>query len=337
MWSFSRMPPRVMQAVWTGTPSRDLMGNMVIRPSCIKDVNSIPQASAGRQPIFGKFSLKAFAPKKHVQCVRLTNVKLKFTFQSLSKMKFCLSKIFFLGTLFVMNTDLRAADVTVFAAASLTDSLKVMAATYEKASGDKIIFNFAASSTLARQITAGAPADIFFSADEAQMDKLAKQGLIDPATRQDRLGNTLVVVIPMDSTLKIQSPGDLTNAGVKQIALADPQGVPAGVYAKAWLENLHLWQLVEPKVVPTENVRAALAAVASGNVDAGVVYKTDAAISQQVRIAYEVPRAGGPDIRYPLALVKNSQQPEAAKRFLHYLSSKEAGQVFTQYGFLLRE
>ena len=113
--------------------------------------------------------------------------------------------------------------------------------------------------------------------------------------------------------------------------------MPAGVYAKAWLGKLQLWPAIEPKVVPTENVRAALAAVASGNVDAGVVYKTDAAISKQVKIAYEVPRADGPDISYPMALVKGSPQPEAAKKFLDYLSSEEAGQVFARYGFLLRQ
>jgi len=252
-------------------------------------------------------------------------------------MKSGLSKILFLALVMVVNTGLLAADITVFAAASLTDSLKEIAASYGKTSGDKIVFNFGASSTLARQIEAGAPADIFFSADEAQMNKLAKQGLIDAATRKDRLGNTLVVVVPGDSSLQVQSASNLTNAGVKQIALADPQAVPAGVYAKAWLENLHLWASVQPKVIPTENVRAALAAVASGNVDAGIVYKTDAAISKKVKIAYEVPRADGPDIRYPMALVKSSQQPGAAKQFLDYLSSKEAGQVFTEYGFLLRE
>jgi molybdate transport system substrate-binding protein len=141
----------------------------------------------------------------------------------------------------------------------------------------------------------------------------------------------------VDSSLTIQSASDLTNAGVKQIALADPQAVPAGVYARTWLEKLRLWPAVQPKVIPTENVRAALAAVASGNVDAGMVYKTDAAISKKVRIACEVPTADGPDIRYPMALVKSSPQPEAAKKFLDCLSSKEAGQVFMQYGFLLRE
>ena len=251
-----------------------------------------------------------------------------------------LKKIFCLLTLAIftiVGASSHAAEITVFAAASLTDSLKEIAAGYEKISGDTITFNFGASSTLARQIEAGAPADIFFSADEAQMNVLATNGLIDLATRKSILGNSLVVVVPVASTLQINSANDLTNASVKQIALADPKAVPAGVYAKAWLTKLQLWQTVEPKVIPTENVRAALAAVASGNVEAGVVYKTDAAISKKVKIAYEVPRADGPDISYPVALVKNSQQPDAAKKFLDYLSSKEAGQVFTQYGFLLRE
>jgi molybdate transport system substrate-binding protein len=232
---------------------------------------------------------------------------------------------------------LRATEITVSAAASLTDALKQIVANYEKQSGDNIVFNFGASSLLAQQIEAGAPADIFFSADEAQMNMLAKKGLIDPATRKCILGNSLIVVVPNDSALQIKSGSDLTNADVKLLALADPKAVPAGVYAKAWLTKLQLWSAVEPKVVPTENVRAALAAVASGNVDAGVVYKTDAAISKNVKIAYEVPRADGPDISYPVALVKGSPRPDASKKFLDYLSSKEAGQVFTQYGFLLRE
>jgi molybdate transport system substrate-binding protein len=239
--------------------------------------------------------------------------------------------------LFALTLSAHAAEITVFAAASLTDSLKEIAAAYGKNSGDKIVFNFGASSTLARQIEAGAPADIFFSADEAQMDGLAKKGLIDPATRKSRLGNSLVVVIPNDSTLQIKSANDLTNASVKQIALADPKAVPAGVYAKAWLEKFQLWPAIEPKVVPTENVRAALAAVASANADAGVVYKTDAAISKNVKVAYEVPRDESPDISYPMALVKSPQQPEAARKFLNYLSAEEAGQVFARYGFLLRQ
>jgi molybdate transport system substrate-binding protein len=232
----------------------------------------------------------------------------------------------------------RSAEILVSAAASLSDALKEIGADFQAQTGVRVEFNFDASSTLARQIEEGAPADIFFSADEAQMNRLAKKGLIDPATRKNLLGNSLVVVVPADSNLQIKSASDLTNATAKQrIALADPEAVPAGVYAKAWLEKLGLWTTVEPNVLPTENVRAALAAVASGNVYAGVVYKTDAAISKKVKIAYEVPRADGPDIRYPVALVKDSKQPEAAKKFLDYLSSKEAGQVFRRFGFLLRQ
>jgi molybdate transport system substrate-binding protein len=252
-------------------------------------------------------------------------------------MNFRLIKILFVGAALIANASLHAAEVTVFAAASLTDSLKEVAAAYKKESGDKIVFNFAASSTLARQIEAGGPADIFFSADEAQMDRLEKKGLIDPATRKSRLGNSLVVVVPSDSTLQIKSASDLTNASVKQIALADPKAVPAGVYAKGWLTRQQLWPALEPKIVPTENVRAALAAVASGNVELGVVYKTDAAISKNIKIAYAVPRADSPGISYPMALVKDSKQPAAAGKFLSYLSSEEAGQVFTRFGFLLRE
>jgi molybdate transport system substrate-binding protein len=239
--------------------------------------------------------------------------------------------------LLTLSLSLHAAEVTVFAAASLTDSLKQIAAAYEIQSGDKITFNFGASSALARQIDEGAPADIFFSADEAKMDGLEKKGLIDVGTRESRLGNSLVVVVAADSTLQINSAGDLTNSAVNQIALADPKAVPAGVYAKKWLLNVALWPAIEPKVVPTENVRAALAAVESGNVEAGVVYKTDAGISRKVKIAYEVPSKDAPDISYPMALVKEAVQPEAARKFLRYLDSDEATMVFEKFGFLIRK
>jgi molybdate transport system substrate-binding protein len=240
------------------------------------------------------------------------------------------------GVLIMAVSSSPAANLTVFAAASLTDSLKEIGADYQKQSGQKVDFNFEASSVLARQIEEGAPADIFFSADETQMDRLAEKSLIDPATRHDRLGNTLVVVVPGDSVLEIHSANDLTQNDIKRIALADPKAVPAGVYARAWLKKLQLWDAVAPKVIPTENVRAALAAVASGNVDAGVVYKTDAAISKDVKVVYEVPHAGGPDIRYPMAMVKGTQQPDASKMFLKYLDSDEAAGVFRKFGFAVR-
>ena len=176
----------------------------------------------------------------------------------------------------------------MFAAASLTDSLQEIAAAYEKQSGERIVFNFAASGLLARQIEEGAPADLFISADEARADALETKGLIVKETRQNLLANSLVIVTAPD-TATVQSPGDLTNAAVKRVALGDPKTVPAGTYAKVYLEKSGLWPAIEPKVIPCENVRAVLAAVESGNVDAGLVYKTDAAISKKVRVVFEVP------------------------------------------------
>jgi molybdate transport system substrate-binding protein len=228
-----------------------------------------------------------------------------------------------------------AAEVSVFAAASLTDSLKDLASMYEKQSGDKIVFNFAASSLLARQIAEGAPADVFFSADEAKMDALEKQGLIASETRERRLSNTLVIVVASDGALKILSPEDLASPSVKRIALADPKSVPAGIYAREFLEKRKLWTTIEDKVVPTENVRAALAAVESGNVEAGIVYKTDAAISRRVKVAYEVPAGEGPAISYPVAVVKGSSRIDAARKFVGYLDSTNAARVFQTYGFIV--
>lgn len=233
--------------------------------------------------------------------------------------------------------DALAAQVTVFAAASLSDALKEIGAAYEKETGVKVAFNFGASSLLARQIDEGAPADLFFSADEARMDGLEKKGLILAGTRKSKLSNALVIVVAADSPLKIESARDLANPGVKRVALAEPRTVPAGIYARAYLEGLKLWPTVEPKVVPTDNVRGALAAVESGNVDAGVVYKTDAAISRKVRVACEVPPRESPKIRYPMAVVAETRQPEAAKRFLQHLDSADAARIFEKYGFVVRK
>jgi len=236
--------------------------------------------------------------------------------------------------LFTAQNEIQAATVTVFAAASLTDALKQIAADYEKISGDKIIFNFAASGTLARQIEAGAPADIFFSADEAKADALENKGLLVGETRESLLGNSLVIVTTPDAAA-IHSPAELTNAAIQHLAVADVKFVPAGTYAKAYLEKLSLWPAVENKIVPCENVRAVLAAVESGNVDAGIVYKTDATISKNVKVAFEVPFTDGPKISYPLALVKDAPQPEAAKKFIAFLDSDAAAAMFKKFGFIM--
>jgi len=231
----------------------------------------------------------------------------------------------------------RTGDLTVFAAASLSDALKEIAMIYEKQSGDRVVFNFGASSVLARQIEEGAPADIFFSADEAQMDKLGKLGFIIKETRRSRLSNSLVIVVAADNPLQVASARELAGDKVKRIALADPKAVPAGVYARAYLEKARLWPAVERKIIPTENVRAALAAVESGNVDAGIVYKTDARVSRRVKVTCEVKSEEGPPISYPTAVVKESSQIEAGKRFLRQLDSGEAERVFEKYGFIVRK
>jgi molybdate transport system substrate-binding protein len=149
------------------------------------------------------------------------------------------------------------------------------------------------------------------------------------------LSNSLVIVTSADSDLKIASPADLAGPQVRRIALADPKAVPAGVYSKAFLEKENLWPKVEPKVVPVDNVRAALAAVESGNIEVGMVFKTDAAISKKVKIAYEVPAASGPKISYPIAVMKDSKQVESAKKFVDYLSSDDAAKIFEKYGFIV--
>lgn len=230
---------------------------------------------------------------------------------------------------------LPAAEVTVFAAASLTDALREIAAGYQKQTGDKILFNFAGSSTLARQVEEGAPADLFFSADEVQMNRLEKKGAIVERRRKDLLSNSLVIVVAARNGARVHSPADLVGPGIQRITLGDPKAVPIGVYARRYLEKLGLWDAIAPKVVPTENVRGALAAVEAGNAEASIVYRTDALVSKKVVIAYSVPLGEGPTISYPVALVRGAKAPEAAERFLAYLSKEAAATIFEKRGFIV--
>ncbi|MBL9204509.1 MAG: molybdate ABC transporter substrate-binding protein [Opitutaceae bacterium] len=235
----------------------------------------------------------------------------------------------------VASAALPAADVAVFAAASLTDALKEIARTYEPASGDTLVFNLGASSALARQIKEGAPAEVFFSADEAKLDELAKVGLIENDTRRSLLSNTLVIVVNKDGGARITVPADLAKLAGR-LALAEPHTVPAGIYAKEYLQKAGLWSQVAGKVVATDNVRACLAAVEAGNADAGIVYKTDALLSKKVTIAYEVAAADGPVISYPLAVVIGAKNPVGARKFVDYLATAPAKAVFRKHGFLVR-
>lgn len=228
-----------------------------------------------------------------------------------------------------------AAEILVSAAASLRDAMKKIGRSYQLQSKHMINFNFGPSSGLARQIDEGAPADVFFSANLAQMDRLERNGRLDKGTRKNLLSNQLVMIVPFDSRVTLSSPKDLLKSDVKRIALAEPSSVPAGVYSKKYLVDQALWKKVESKVVPVKDVRATLASVESGNVDAGFVYKTDAAISDRVKFVYEVPLDQGPRITYPVAVVEESAQKDAARDFVRYLESPAATNVFEEYGFIV--
>lgn len=225
----------------------------------------------------------------------------------------------------------RADEVSLFAAASLTDALQEAAKGFEAASGHRVSFNFGGSNDLARQIRAGAPADLFFSADLAQMQALEKDGRVSPVDRIDVLSNALAVVVPSDSSAKVAYAADLRGFG--KLALANPEAVPAGVYAKQYLQAEGAWDAVKAKVVPTLDVRAALAAVESGHADAGIVYRTDAALSRRVKVAFEVPRERGPKIVYPLSLVMGAKP--AAAQLRDYLVSDAARAVYEKHGFVV--
>lgn len=239
------------------------------------------------------------------------------------------------GSLLLIGTaDRIHAEILVHAAASLTDALTEIGSVYKQETGETVLFNFGASSLLARQIQEGAPGDIFFSADEEKMDALEKKGLIRKDTRKSLLSNTLVIVVGTDSKLQFSSARDLVN--VKgNIAIAEPQTVPAGIYAKEYLKKIGIWSKVIDRLFSVDNVRAALSAVESGNVDAGIVYKTDAEISKKVKIGYEIPRTEGPSISYPLAVLGETKNFSAAKKFYDFLLSAKSLDVYLKYGFLL--
>ena len=226
----------------------------------------------------------------------------------------------------------RADEVAVFAAASLTDALKEVARGFEETTGHEVVFNLGGSNDLARQIRAGAPADVFFSADEAQMDGLEQAGLVRARDRVDVLSNVLVVIVPAGSPPRLSGSRDLRT--VRRLALADPQAVPAGVYARAWLQSIGLWAALEDRVLPALNVRAALSAVESEHADAGIVYRTDVAASRRVAVAFEVPREQGPSIVYPLAPIATSRRPAAAE-LVRYLLSARAREIYARHGFVV--
>ncbi|HXD44856.1 MAG TPA: molybdate ABC transporter substrate-binding protein [Pseudolabrys sp.] len=227
--------------------------------------------------------------------------------------------------------------VTVFAAASLKNALDDVDAAFTKASGVRITASYEASSGLARQIEAGAPADVFISADLRWMDYAAERKLIAPATRTNLLGNKLVLIAPKESKLDHVAIGqgfDIARlAGDGRIAVADVKAVPAGLYAKAALEKLGAWTAAEPKLAQAENVRATLAFVARGETPLGIVYATDARVEPKVKIVGAFPDGSYPPVTYPVAATASAKDKAAVTRYLAFLHSAAAKAIFEKYGF----
>jgi len=223
-------------------------------------------------------------------------------------------------------------EVVVFAAASLADALREIGRAFEARTGHRVVLSLGGSNDLARQIRAGAPAEVFVSASAERMDEVERAGLVRSADRVDLLSNRLVVVVPAGAPTAPVTAEDLV--AVRRLALGDPEAVPAGIYARQWLEKRGLWKRLRDRVVPTLDVRSALAAVESGNADAGIVYRTDAAISRRVRVALVVPAGEAPRIVYPAALLAPSRGP-AARAFYEHLRSPAAREAFERLGFEL--
>jgi molybdate transport system substrate-binding protein len=226
-----------------------------------------------------------------------------------------------------------AAELTVSAAASLTNAFRELAPLFEvKHPGHKVLLNSGSSGALMQQIVKGAPADVFASADQESMDQAQAQGAIEPGKRRDFVSNKLVVIVPADSANAPRALGELTQPGYKRIAVGLTDSVPVGRYTKGVLQKAQLWAAIEPRTIGAQNVRQVLDYVARGEVDAGFVYSTDAALMPgKVKVAQRVPT--DKPILYPIAPVKGSGNAALALQFVDFVFSPEAQAVLAKYGF----
>lgn len=226
-----------------------------------------------------------------------------------------------------------AADLVVSAAASLTNAFKQLGEQFERAHPDtEVVLNFGASDVLMQQIVKGAPADVFASADQSAMDKAVAEKVVQPATRKDFAANAIVLIVPHDSKLGIGAPADLSRADVKRVAYGNPSSVPVGRYTRGALESQGLWTAVEAKGVPAQNVRQALDYVARGEVDAGFVFATDAAVMpDKVKVAARVPTPT--PVTYPIAVTAQARQAQQANAFVQYVLSPEGQATLAKFGF----
>lgn len=228
-------------------------------------------------------------------------------------------------------------ELVVYAAASTRDALQALEPAYERAHGVELVLNFGSSGDLSKQIVAAAKADVFLSADEREMDEVQAAQLVVAGTRRVLLSNQLVVVEPADAPSVFTAPfapAQLAGPGVRRLSLGNVEAVPAGRYAKTWLERAGVWNDVAERVLPGVDVRAALAAVESGAAQAGIVYRTDVARSQHARIVFAVPIERGPAISYPVAVIAGRAGEPAARAFVDFLGSADAAAEFEQLGFL---
>jgi molybdate transport system substrate-binding protein len=223
--------------------------------------------------------------------------------------------------------------ITVAAAVSLAEVLEDIARAYAQAGGGPLRFNLAGSNVLARQIVNGAPADVFISADEAQMDVIEKAGAVLAGSRVDLIANQLAIVATPERVDFVRREFARAPAELRRVAIGDPAAVPAGVYARRYLERRGLWTAYASRIVPTTNVRAALAAVETGSVDAAIVYVTDLAAARTAVLAFAVPVAEGPRIVYPGAVLAASRNQTEAKRFLAFLRGPAAAAIFARHKF----
>jgi len=225
-----------------------------------------------------------------------------------------------------------AADLRVSAASSLCDALDEIAGKYQEKTGNRVRLNYAASGTLARQIEHGAPTDVFISANEEPMQQLAERGLIDESTQSNLLSNSLILAVPKGNPAGVQTWYDLQDDKVKRVAIGLPEVVAAGTYAREALQQMGIWQKVTRKSLQSPSVRAALAAVAAGNADAGILYLSDARSSEAIAVVGPPPVKVG--ITYPSAVLAESKNPSNAKAFLTFLRGPVGKEVFERLGFI---
>ncbi|GBF78730.1 molybdate ABC transporter substrate-binding protein [Aphanothece sacrum] len=224
-------------------------------------------------------------------------------------------------------------NLTVSAAMSVKDALEDIKSVYQKSQLNlKITYNFGSSGSLQQQIEQGAPVDIFLSAATKQMDALEKKKLLVPGTRKNLLSNSIVLVTPKDQKV-VKKFSDLSNPQVKKISLGEPKSVPAGQYGEQVLKHYKLWESIKSKIVYGKDVRQVLTYVETGDVEAGLVYSTDASNSNKVRVAATAPTNSHDPITYPIAVIKDSKNMGAAKAFVQFLSGNQAKAIFKKYGF----